>query len=92
MRVLLGFVSLLVFAFFLAPPGSASARPFRGSTKIYVILCQTSDSGAAPQTIDHYRNLLFTPGTGGLADWWHDISYVNFDNAGSEIHGWYRLG
>ncbi|WP_157778801.1 hypothetical protein [Massilia violaceinigra] len=34
---------------------------------------------------------MFTPGNGGLADWWHDISYVNFNNAGSEVHGWYRM-
>src|SRR3954447_1769006 len=38
--------------------GSTSARPFRGTTKVYVVLCQTSDSGAAPRTLDHYRNLL----------------------------------
>jgi hypothetical protein len=69
-----------------------SARPFRGTTPIYVVLCQTSDSGAAPRAIDHYRNLLLAPGTGGLADWWHDLSYANFDNARSEIHGWYRMG
>ena len=50
LRVLLGVICLLVFAFSVGPYGTASARPFRGSTQIYVILCQTSDSGAAPQT------------------------------------------
>jgi hypothetical protein len=91
-RILFGFISVLVVVLLATPNGGADARPFRGSIPIYVILCQTSDSGAAPRTVDHYRQLLFTPGTGGLADWWHDISYANFDNAGSQIHGWYRLG
>ncbi len=95
MRTLRSFVSLFLliflFGFLFGGVRVADARPFRGSTKIYVILCQTSDSGAAPRTIDHYRNLLFASGTGGLADWWHDMSYANFDNAGAEVHGWYRL-
>jgi hypothetical protein len=70
----------------------AFARPFRGSTPVFVILCQTSDAGAPPRDVNHYRNLLFNGGTGGLADWWHDISYGSFDNAGSEVHGWYTMG
>jgi hypothetical protein len=71
--------------------GGADARPFRGSTPIFVILCRTSDSGAAPRTVAQYRNLLFNGGTGGLADWWNDIGYQNFNNAGSSINGWYQL-
>jgi len=82
---------LILTTMVLGTVESARARPFRGSTKIYLILCQTSDSGAPPRTIDHYRNLVLNHGTGGLADWWHDVSYGNFDNNGSEIHGWYRM-
>jgi hypothetical protein len=67
------------------------ARPFRGSTPIHVLLCQTSDDVATPQPVSHYQDLLFNRGTGGLADWWYDLSYANFDNAGSAIHGWYRI-
>ena len=71
MRTLRSFVSLFLliflFGFLFGGVRVADARPFRGSTKIYVILCQTSDSGAAPRTIDHYRNLLFASGTGGRA-------------------------
>ena len=77
---------------FLSLAGTAEARPFRGSTPVFVILCQTSDSGAAPQTAAHYRNLLVNRGTGGLADFWGDVTYGNFNNDGSSIHGWYRLG
>ena len=69
----------------------AHARPFRGSTPIHVLLCQTSDAGAAPQPLAHYQSLLLNHGSGGLADWWHDISYGNFNNDGSAIHGWYRM-
>lgn len=67
------------------------ARPFRGSTPIHVLLCQTSDDAAAPQPVKHYQDLLFTRGTGGLADYWDNVSYSNFDNAGSVVHGWYRM-
>jgi hypothetical protein len=34
---------------------------------------------------------MLNSGNGGLADWWHDMSYANFNNAGSEVHGWYRM-
>jgi hypothetical protein len=88
MRWFGGLLLPIILSFVVA---GASARPFRGSTPIYVVLCQTSDAGAAPRDVNHYRNLLFNGGTGGLADWWHDISYGNFDNTGSEIHGWYTM-
>jgi len=67
------------------------ARPLRGSTKIFVLLCQTSDSPAPTRSADDFRRLLFRAGTGGLADYWHDISYGNFNNSGSDVFGWYRL-
>jgi hypothetical protein len=69
----------------------ADARPFRGSTPIYAILCQTSDSPLPVRTPDDFRRLLFTPGTGGVADYWHDVSYGNFNNDGSQVHGWFRV-
>src|SRR5262249_39674973 len=69
----------------------ADARPFRGSTRIYAILCQTSDSPPPIRTPDDFRRLLFTPSTGGVADYWHDVSYGNYNNDGSQVHGWFRL-
>jgi hypothetical protein len=83
-------LSCLIFTGFFAV--QASARPFRGSTPVYVILCRTSDSGPAPRTTQHYRDLIVTAGTGGLADFWRDISLGNFSTAGSQVHGWYGLG
>jgi hypothetical protein len=82
------FVSLVL----LMASGLVSARPFRGSTPVQVLLCQTSDDTATPpQPVSHYQNMLFNRGTGGLADWWNDMSYGNFNNAGSAVHGWYRM-
>lgn len=75
----------------LAAASDAEARPFRGATPVQVLLCQTSDDGAAPRTLTHYRNMLFNAGTGGLADWWRDMSYGSFSNAGSAVRGWYRM-
>jgi hypothetical protein len=71
--------------------GAADARPFRGSVKIYVLLCQTADDAAAQHPASYYRQLMFTRGNGGLADWWNDMSYANFNNRSSEVHGWYRM-
>ena len=79
----------ILLAAALIPP--VEARPFRGSTTIHIMLCHTSDFGAPPRTADHYRNLILNAGTGGLADWWQDISYGNFNNAGSQVHGWYQM-
>src|SRR5689334_19643077 len=88
----LSIVARLAFALIIMLiSASADARPFRGATKIYVLLCQTSDSPAPTRTPEDFRRLLFRAGTGGLADYWHDISYGNFNNIGSEVFGWYRL-
>lgn len=89
LRILVTLLGLALMAGLM--PVTGQARPSRGSTAIHVLLCQTADSGAAPQPIAHYQQLLFNKGSGGLADWWHDLSYGNFDNTGSTIHGWYRL-
>ena len=37
---------------------------------------------SADRSTDDFRRLLFRAGTGGLADYWHDISYGNFNNGG----------
>lgn len=60
-------VTALVLAFAYSTTSAIHARPFRGSTPIHVLLCQTADSGAAPRTVAHYQNLLFNRNTGGLA-------------------------
>jgi len=46
---------------------------------------------SASRAADDFRRLLFTAGNGSVADYWHDVSYGNFNNGGSEVHGWYRL-
>lgn len=56
-----------------------------------MLLCRTWDSAAPTRTPAQYSNILFNNGTGGLADWWRDISYNNFNNAGSRVNGWYRM-
>lgn len=84
LRILLT-LAALVFA------SSAEARPFRGATPVFVILCQTSDAGTPPRTASQYRNQLFVEGQGGAADFWRDVSYHNFSNSGSSIHGWYQV-
>jgi hypothetical protein len=69
----------------------ADARPFRGSVPWSIILCRSSDSGPPPRDAAHYQNLVVNRGTGGLADYWRDVSYQNVNLDGSAVRGWYTV-
>ena len=69
----------------------AQARPFRGSVKWSFILCRFQDGGTPPNNPDYYRNLLLRVGTGGVGDYWNDISYANLNLDGSVVVGWYTM-
>lgn len=73
------------------PIASVEARPLRGSAKWSFILCQFKDSGTPTNSADYYRNMLLREGTGGVADYWHDISYGNLNVNGSVVAGWYTI-
>ncbi len=70
---------------------SAEARPLRGSAKWSFILCQFQGSGTPPNNTEYYRNMLLRDGTGGVADYWRDISYGNLNVNGSVVVGWYTI-
>ena len=67
------------------------ARPLRGSIPLSVILCKSSDAGTPNHDLAYYRDLAVNGGTGGLADYWRDLSYQNVNLAGSEVRGWYTV-
>lgn len=69
-----------------------AAHPFRGSAKWSVILCTFSDSPAPTRTPDFFRNMFLNPGTGGMADYWAQVSNGGVNMAGSVVVGWYREG
>lgn len=83
------FLTLLVAATLLfASP--LQAHPRRGSVKWSVLLCTFQDSPAPPHDAAYYRNMFFTAGTGGMADYWTTISNGGVNFQGSEVVGWNR--
>lgn len=69
----------------------ADGRPFRGSAQWSVLLCKTSDAGTPPNTVNYYRDMFINPGTGGLADYWANISDDSLNLNGSVVMGWYTM-
>ncbi|BAP54756.1 hypothetical protein THII_0459 [Thioploca ingrica] len=67
------------------------SRPMRGSVKWSFILCRFQDSETPPRDVNYYCNMLVREKTGGIADYWHDISYNNLDTKGSIVAGWYTI-
>ena len=68
----------------------AHAYPLRTHVPWAVLLCQFSDSPAPAETPAYYADMFINRGTGGVADYFHDVSYGNIDFAGSVVRGWYR--
>ena len=44
-----------------------------------------------PHDVNFYRDMFMNQGTGGLADYWDDISYGGIDLNGSDLRGWYNM-
>lgn len=56
-----------------------------------IILCKFSDRPGEPQPVDYYEDLYVRHGTGGLADYWNDVSFGNIDLTGSRVFGWFTM-
>ena len=82
--------NLILLVLGLTATGVASAHPERGSVKWSVILCTFSDSPPPPHDPNYYRNMFFNPGTGGMADYWAQISNNGIDFNQSVVVGWYQ--
>ncbi|CAF1363868.1 unnamed protein product [Rotaria sordida] len=63
----------------------------RGQTIWQIILCKFSDSSTPKYTPTEIKEKFLDRGTGGLADYWHDISngLINFNS--SSVNGWYTI-
>lgn len=85
-------IALLTTFFLGISMALADGRPFRGSIKWSILLCRFTDGGAVPNNTSHYRDAFLNQGTGGLADYWDDVSYGGVDLAGSDVRGWYSMG
>src|SRR5215469_13927930 len=52
-----------------------------------VLLCTTPDQGATQELPTAFYNAMFSPGTGGQADWVQQVSRGNADLAGTQVLG-----
>jgi hypothetical protein len=68
---------------------AAMAHPFRGSVHWSVLLCKYTDSGNPPKSIDFYTDMFIRQGTGGLDDYWRNISLGSVNFEASVVKGWY---
>lgn len=62
----------------------AEKRPFA------VILCRFKGLPGDP-AIEKYFREIFSPGSGGLIEYWHDVSLGAVDISGSRVLGWFEL-
>lgn len=53
-----------------------------------IILCRFSDLPNVPQPPEYYRDLYTRNGTGGVADYWREVTFGGLDLTGSQVFGW----
>ena len=64
--------------------------PVRVRQAFQVILCRFKDT-EAEETVETFFRRLFEPGSGGLVEYWHDVSLGALDVSGSRVDGWVTL-
>ena len=56
------------------------------------LLCQFPDDKSRPPNADTYLRQIFTEeGTGGVCDYWHDVSMGHLNLSYNTVSGWYTL-
>ncbi|CAF2615636.1 unnamed protein product [Rotaria sp. Silwood2] len=63
----------------------------RGQTTWQIILCKFSDSPTPQYTPAAIKEKFLNRGTGGIADYWHDISNGLINFGSSSVNGWYTI-
>jgi hypothetical protein len=56
-----------------------------------IILCQYSDRPTPTRPREYYVDLFTQNGTGGLCDYWRDVTNNNFDLTDSQVFGWFAM-
>jgi len=82
---------LALAAVALLRPADASA--LTGKQPIVVVLCKFKDKTDEPQSASYYQNMFSETGvnSGGVFDYWRDVSYSQLDLTGTIVKGWYEL-
>ncbi len=56
-----------------------------------IILCKFSDIALEPQPPLFYQNFYTRNGTGGVCDYWREVSLGGLDLTGSQVFGWFTM-
>src|SRR5215831_19054496 len=80
---------VIAVALVTASLGTALAYPLRTHVPLAILLCRYSDSPAPLHDPQYFADMYVNRGTGGVADYFNDVSYGNIDFAGSVVKGWY---
>jgi hypothetical protein len=56
-----------------------------------IILCRFSDIATEPRPKSYYNDLYTQNGTGGICDYWREVSFNSLDLTGSAVFGWFAL-
>lgn len=65
--------------------------PTLGAQKWAIVLCQFSGVTGTPVTVDFCKKFFLARGTGGLNDYWNDVSYEKFSLDRSVVLGPFTL-
>lgn len=66
------------------------SKPFLGSKPWAVVLCKFKDFGDEPHTPEFFTDWI-TRDTGGVNDFFQDVSYGKCNLDGSKVFGWFTL-
>ncbi|CAF3525320.1 unnamed protein product [Rotaria sp. Silwood1] len=80
---------ILLFIFY--PIHDVDGYGVRGQTRWQIILCKFSDSPTPKYTPAAIKEKFLIRGTGGMADYWHDISNGLINFGSSSVNGWYTI-
>jgi hypothetical protein len=59
--------------------------------RVAIILCKFRDKPSETREPRFYRDYYTRRGTGGLADYWSDVTFGHLDLSNSEVLGWYSM-
>jgi hypothetical protein len=72
-------------------PGPARLPMLKGPMPFAVVLCRFNDVPEPDIPRSRFLDFVARSGTGGLLDYWGDISYGLIDLTGSQVFGWYTM-
>ncbi|HMC23077.1 MAG TPA: hypothetical protein VKL19_14590 [Thermoanaerobaculia bacterium] len=59
--------------------------------RLAIVLCKFQDKPAETRPPRFYEDYFTRPGTGGMADYWRDVTLGTVDLSASEVHGWFTM-